>query len=81
MKNDGLEQTEKRLEKSNPSVIKLELWKQAKGFTELKNLLNTGKIASISDTYSDLIEFDRQLADKNFEDVTNESRESQIHCS
>lgn len=79
MKKDGLEQTQKGLEKSNLPIINLERWKQAKGFTELKNLLNTSETISISDTYSDLIEFDRQLADKNFEGAVNESRESQIH--
>jgi len=78
VKNDGLEQTEKWLAQSNTSVTNLELWKQAKGFAELKNILNTTKSVSIFDTYSDLIEFDRQLADESFEGAVNEPRQSQI---
>lgn len=71
MKNQRLEQNEKRLEKSNRFAVDLTTWKQAKAATELHNILNPKQKTSIYDTYNAFVEFDGKNADMNSKGVAN----------
>lgn len=64
MKKEWLEQNENWLENSNRNSVDITLWKEAKGLSDLINLLNPCDKTNVSAIYGKLLKFNSKKADK-----------------